>query len=180
MDASEFNGAFDELVSPAFTARGGRQAGRRLIWESGSLTVALLRTEPRNQPPPRFTLCIRHTKMRGLEEQVPETAPTNPSAYMIKVAPSSADAILRDGWRYEPYNTGRFPFDEIDYHEEGQAVLQRLGALRTQLDQVLPRLDGALTPAALKRQLQANGSGAWVETMWIEDVEALDTNPMIS
>lgn len=177
MEASEFNQLFDELVSPAFTSLGGHQTGRRLFWNSGSLTVALSRTETRYQPPPHLTLCIRHNSMRMLDQTVPQTSPTEPSNYMIKAAPSTASDILLPNWRYQPFNLSRSPYDEVNYRAENSAVVRRLQTLREQLDAVLPGLEHALTPAVLKYQLQANGSQAWIEALWIDDLDPLDSDP---
>ncbi|MCP3877279.1 MAG: hypothetical protein GY701_02625 [Sulfitobacter sp.] len=170
METDEFNELFDEIVSPAFVSRGGHQAGRRLFIVTDTLTVALLRTETRHQPPPRYTLCFRHNGMRTMDEVVPTSPPTNPSDYMIKVAPSSATAILEQSWHYEPHNLGRFPGDEIDHSGRAKLVIRRLRTLRTQIDTVLPRLDTVLTPTRLAAQLQASGEDAWCERMWIEDL----------
>jgi hypothetical protein len=71
-------------------------------------------------------------------------------------------------YRYEPYNLGRYPADEMS--ERG--LDRQLKAIGKALAKAAPLLPNRLTPEVVLKQLVANGEEAWAEQRWIDDYRA--------
>lgn len=173
MDSASFNAHVDQIVAPAFTSRGGHQRGRRLFVDIDPWAIALLRTNLRNQPPPAFTLCIRHRQMRDFDDVIGGPPPTEPSQYPLKLAPGEVHDVFAATWRYRPMNLGSFPREEFGHTFSDEAALDALWSLRRVLDDALPRLGLEFHSTRLLCELERHGEGAWCEQRWIEDLRRL-------
>lgn len=173
VDSATFNAHFDRIVAPAFTNLGGQQSGRRLFVNVDPWAIALLRTNLRNQPPPAFTLCVRHQQMRDFDDNVGGSLPTEPSQYPVKLAPGAIGDMFNATWRYQPMNLGRFPREEFPHTFSDEAALDALRSLRRLFDEALPRLGTEFMPTRLLCEIERHSEGAWCEQRWIEDLRRL-------
>lgn len=170
MDAASFEERFRVLVAEPATTVGFERWGKDLWFERDGLRAAVLRTEPRHQWPFRLTLVVGHNCLRDFDDRRPPPRSREPSEYPVKIRPSDAQSLVRRlrRWRYEPYNLGRSPGDEMD----DQHVDRQLEVIGTALVKAAPQLADRLTPRAVLDELTKRGEAAWAEQRWIEDYRA--------
>ena len=164
--AADFDLLFDSLVVEPTASAGFQRWGSGLWFEVGGLRAALLRTELRHTWPFAFTLVVGHTCLRNFVGQTSARS-RNVSEWPIKVRPSQAPELATAGWRYRPYNLGRYPQDRMTAGE----VQSQLAAIERGLSATFPAIVDQLTHTLMVEQLKRNGEQAWCEMRWIEDYE---------
>jgi hypothetical protein len=167
VDAQRFGELFERLVAVPVAAVGFERWGKGLRWESEGLRVAVLRTELRNIWPFAFTLVVGHAFLRDFDERCPAPWSRNPSEYPIKARPSEIAQLVRK-FRYEPWNLGRYPQDEMS-DRKAESQLERMGE---ELVRWVPVMPERLTPLVVLEGIRIRGEGAWCEQRWVEDYAA--------
>jgi hypothetical protein len=111
-----------------------------------------------------LTAVITHTFLRDFDDRRPAPWSRNPSEYPIKMKPGEISNLL-NGFRYEPWNLGRVPRDQM----ADSTVADQLRHIGQELVACLPLLPGLLTPQVMVDAIHAGGEDAWCEKRWLED-----------
>jgi hypothetical protein len=171
MYKTEFDKAFDELVSEPLAKIGFQARGKSLLLFDRLNTVGLIRFGGRRSLPGTIAhvLCFRHSFLRDRSERVLSVPASEPFDYPYKFDVSALPSLPVLSWRYSPRNLN-YPISRFAWQGRVQSdVEERLKALSDFLSGTFVPWSLSMTPQRVLAQIERYGENAWCERLWIED-----------
>lgn len=160
METAEFGELFKRhLVEPA-AAVGFTQWGHHLWFESGPLTIVVLRSDRRSISPFDYTLALGHSFLRGFKEGSTLRGSQTPHWYPIKIKPSETPNLVKR-FNYTPYGYEKFPTEPVEGKKDLKRIAKSLEAVKW--------LQQIATPEKVLAELELRGTGGWDEQRWLAD-----------
>lgn len=178
MNALEFNSLYEEkVINKLVNEHGFVKKGNNVFLQKDNVFLALLRTSFRSLPIAYVTLCLRHSFVRDLEDNINNLFEKNPNSYPFKVSPFTISNKNLKKWHYKPNFSYHFEDNAINYGLDDSLFLGKkvedipyaLDFLYNQVVTLGFEWMKMLTPFEALKQLDKYKEGVRTELDWIED-----------